>query len=85
MHFIQEANLNPFRSLYPYNSNYIQPEKLGRNDGREVLARYRRKRAEATNPVKKGTGKLTAKTTRHAQGRGPTNEFRGPGAGEGRE
>lgn len=55
-------------------------------DSLEVLARHRRKRAEATNPVKKGTGKLTAKTTRDAQGHMEevlkTNS-RGPGRGRG--
>ena len=35
MHFIQEANLKPFRSLYTHNSNYIQRES--RREGSVIL------------------------------------------------
>lgn len=88
MHFIQEANLKPFRSLYTHNSNYIQPES--RQEGSVILEKssqgtasiWTKTRSSEESSQKKGKSELMAKITRDAQGH--TGVERIPGLGGGR-
>lgn len=87
MHSWSRLNLKPFRVL-PLQFKLVN-EKRQQERWERSLARYRRKRAEATNPVKKGTGKIDGKDNRvRYKEEVLTKEFRSAGRGgseEGRE
>lgn len=90
MHYIQEANLKPFKSLYTHNSNYIQSES--RQEGSVILEKSSqgtasicaKTRSREESSQKKGKSELMAKITRDAQGHTGVVFWKDPGAG-GRE